>query len=214
MRWWMTCLLVFGALFAAGCIPVGVDAAYHPAGYHVKLKIGPVRILLLPRPEKQKKKRKKRKSAEKETPQKPVKKKDSGQKKSPLALPGGLDGILSLARLGCDVLGRFRRKLRVERLYLRVVFGGDAAKAAMNYGRAWAFIGALTPMLERCFVIRERDMQPELRYEQPGMTLEAQLVLTITIARALALALFAGVEFLKLMKNTKKGGAKYEPSSV
>lgn len=212
MTWWMICLLILGVLIAIGCIPVGVDAAYSQAGYYVKLKIWLFRITLLPRPEKPKraKKPKKPKQEKKTEPagDQPEKKKKS----SPL--PGGVDGILSLVQLGCDVLGDLRRKLRVDKLYLHVVFGGDAAKAAMNYGRAWALIGTLTPMLERVFIIRERDMQPELRYAQSGMAIDARLVMSITIGRSLALALRAGVKFLKLMKENKKGGAEHEPSSV
>ena len=122
--------------------------------------------------------------------------------------------MLSLARLACDVLGDLRRKLRVEKLTIYVRFGGDAAKAAINYGRAWAAIGALMPMLDRLFVIREREICPELCYEQKSMTLDTRLVMSITIGRALSLALRAGVKFLKFMANNKKGGAENEPSSV
>lgn len=212
MTWWMTLLVIALALFLIGCIPVGVDAGYSPDGYYVKLKIWLLRFTLLPRPEKQKQTPKKKpvekpKKAEKTA--EPAK-----QKKKSSFVPGGLDGIFSLVQLGCDVLGDLRRKLRVEKLTLHVRFGGDAAKAAMNYGRAWAAIGALTPMLDRIFVIRERTLCPELCYEQEGMTVEARLVMTITIGRALSLALRAGVKFLKFMANNKKGGAKNEPSSV
>lgn len=212
MTWWMICLLIAGVLIAIGCIPVGVDAAYSPAGYYVKLKIWLFRITLLPRPEKPKRAKKPKK--EKREKKRPAADEAPKEKKQSSLIPSRLDGILSLVQLGCDVLGDLRRKLRVEKLYLHVVFGGDAAKAAMNYGRAWALIGTLTPMLERIFVIRERDMQPELRYEQNGMAVDARLVMSITIGRSLALALRAGVKFLKLMNENKKGGAEHEPSSV
>lgn len=213
MTWWMICLLILGALIAIGCIPVGVDAAYNQEGYYVKLKIWLFRVTLLPRPEKPKRAKKQKKKAKQE--KKPEASGDQPEKpKKASPLPGGVDGILSLVQLGCDVLGDLRRKLRVDKLYLHVIFGGDAAKAAMNYGRAWALIGALTPMLERIFIIRERDMQPELRYEQSGMAVDARLVMSITIGRSLALALRAGVKFLKLMNKNKKGGAEHEPSSV
>lgn len=209
MTWWGICLLVLGVLVAIGCIPVGVDAGYDPPGYFLKLKIGPFRVTLLPRPEKKKPAKKQKKKPAGEPKKKPPK-----EAKKTSAFPGGLDGIVSLLELACAVLGDLRRKLRVELLYLRVCFGGDAAKAAMQYGRAWAAIGALTPMLERLFVIRTRDMQPELCYAQEGMQVRARLVLTMTIGRGFALALRAGVGFLKILMKNKKGGAKHEPSSV
>ena len=102
-------------------------------------------VTLLPRPQKQKKKPKKEKKEE--APKKAAKAPE--EKKKTSVIPGGLDGIFSLVQLGCDVLGDFKRKLRVEKLMLHVTFGGDAARAAINYGKAWAAIGALTPMLDR-----------------------------------------------------------------
>lgn len=211
MSWWMIVLLVLAVLFAIGLIPVGVDAGYGADGYFVKLKIWLLRATLLPQREKQKKPKKQKE--EKKREEAPAK---EGEEKKKFSLPGGIDGIFAIVNFACDVLGDLRRKLRVEKLYLHITFGGsdDAAKAAINYGRAWAVIGALDPMLNRIFVIRERDVQPELRYDQQGMRAEARLILTITIGRALSLALRAGVGAIKLMKELKKGGAVNEPSSV
>ena len=39
------------------------------------------------------------------------------------------------------------------------------------------------------------------------MSVDARLILTITIGRALALGLKAGLGFLKLLNDSKKGGA-------
>ena len=86
-----------------------------------------------------------------------------------------LSDILALADLACDTLGNLRRKLR-----------------------------AITPSLERLFVIKKRDIQPILDYNEKEMKLDAQLVLTITIGRAICLALRALVRFLKLWLNKKK----------
>ena len=67
-----------------------------------------------------------------------------------------------------------------------------------------AALGALTPKLEQLFVIKKRDIQPILDYNEKEMKLDAQLVLTITIGRAICLALRALVRFLKLWLNKKK----------
>ena len=116
-----------------------------------------------------------------------------------------LSDILALADLACDTLGNLRRKLRVEVLVLHVTLdGSDPAKAAMLYGRVWAALGALPPKLEQLFVIKKRDIQPILDYNEKEMKLDAQLVLTITIGRAICLVLRALVRFLKLWLNKKK----------
>lgn len=209
MTWWMVLLLVLAVLVLIGCIPVGVDAAYRPEGLFVAAKLGPFRLQILPqKPKKPKKPKKTPESAKTAAPtaEKSAAAAPDAPKKS-LSLPGGMDGILRIAQLAVDVLGDLRRKLRVDELTVRVTIGGDPADAALAYGRAWALTGALTPLLERIFVIKKRDIQPVLDYNEDKMSVSARLVLTITIGRALALALRAGVGFLRLLHETKKGGA-------
>ena len=131
----------------------------------------------------------------------------TGREKKPNPLlSGGVDGILELLDLGVQTLGDLRRKLRVEELTLHVCIGGsdDPAAAAMRYGRAWAAIGAITPALDRLFVIKKRDIQPALDYNETSMKVDARLITTITIGRSLALALHAGVRFLKILNQRKK----------
>ena len=57
------------------------------------------------------------------------------------------------------------------------------------------------------FVIKKRDICPILDYNREQMSVDAHLILTITIGRALALGLKAGLGFLKLLNDSKKGGA-------
>lgn len=199
--WWMTLLVIFAVLVLIGCIPVGVDARYGADGIFLAAKIGPLRLQLLP----QKPKKKKKKPAKQPPAVKPAEKKPAEKKQNPL-LSGGVDGLLQLLGLAFDTLGDLRRKLRVNELTLHVTVpgGDDPAKAAMNYGRAWAAIGALTPAVERLFVIKKRDIQPELNYNETQMKVDAHLVTTITIGRSLALALRAGVGFLKILNERKK----------
>ena len=209
--WWMTVLVILAVLVLIGCIPVGVDAAYGEGGVLLSAKIGFFRLQILPaKPKKQKKPKKPKQqkpaaspapSAAPDAPAEPAAKKK-------LALPGGLRGILRLVNLALSTLGDLRRKLRVEELTLHVTFAGDdPADAALHYGQAWAAVGALMPALDRLFVIKKRDIQPFLDYNETDMQLDAHLTITITIGRSLALALRAGIRFLKIMNQRKKGGA-------
>ncbi len=206
MTWWMIVLLILAVFFLIGCIPVGADVSYLGGVLTVKAKIGLLRLTLLPKkPKKPQKQKKSKKSKKKPKPEK------QKEKKKPQPLSGGISGVMELLQFACDTLGDLRRKLRMERLELHVRFGAgdDAAKTAISYGRAWALIGTMLPMLERIFVIKERDIGAELDYnKEEKMTLDAQLCITITIGRALALALRAGIRFLKIYKETNKGGAE------
>ena len=200
--WWMTLLAIFAALVLIGCIPVGVDARYNAEGVFLAAKLGPIRLQLLP----QKPKKKRTQQKQQKKPEKAPEKAASQEKKPNPILSGGVDEILQLLDIVLDTLGDLRRKLRVNELTLHVTVPGsdDPAKAAMNYGRAWAAIGALTPTMERLFVIKKRDIRPELDYNETQMKADAHLVTTITIGRSLALALRAGVGFLKILNERKK----------
>ena len=201
--WWMTLLVILAVLVLIGCIPVGVDARYNADGVFLAAKLGPFRLQLLP--QKPKKKPKKRKQQQKQPEKAPASSEPQGKKSNPL-LSGGVDGMLQLLDLAFDTLGDLRRKLRVNELTLHVLIGGaeDPAKAAMGYGRAWAAIGAIMPSLERLFVIKKRDIRPALDYTISNTQVDAHLVTTITIGRSLALALRAGIRFLKLLNERKK----------
>ena len=201
MSGWFVLGIIAAVFVLIGCIPVGVDARYHENALALRLKIGFFNMQVLPaKPKKKKAAPKKEKSAPKNAAAKPAKPKKQFQ------MPKlTLQDILALADLACDTLGNLRRKLRVEVLVLHVTLGGsDPAKAAILYGRAWALIGMLNPKLEQLFVIKKRDIQPVLDYNEKEMKVDAHLALTITIGRAVSLAARAGVRFLKLWLNKKK----------
>ena len=207
--WWMTVLVILAVLVLIGCIPVGVDAAYGEGGVLLSAKISFFRLRILPaKPKKPKKPKKAKKSKQQKPAASPAPSaapdaptaETAPQKK--LALPGGLRGILRLVNLALSTLGDLRRKLRVEELTLHVTFAGDdPADAALHYGQAWAAVGALMPALDRLFVIKKRDICPILDYNREQMSVDAHLILTITIGRALALGLKAGLG--QLMTSTE-----------
>ena len=201
MSGWLVLGIIAAVFVLIGCIPVGVDARYHENALALRLKIGFFTMQVLPeKPKKKKAEAKKKKPAAKKQDVKPAKPKKQFQ------MPKlTLQDILALVDLACDTLGNLRRKLRVEVLVLHVTLGGsDPAKAAILYGRAWALIGMLNPKLEQLCVIKKRDIQPVLDYNEKEMKVDAHLALTITIGRAISLAGRAGVRFLKLWLNKKK----------
>ena len=215
-------LITLGIVVLLAILPLGASVKYDAEGPLVKLIAGPVKITLFPRPKKPKKEKKPKepeKAPEKkerpapaspkepakeqpaETPEKPEKKKSGGP----------VTDFLPLLKVALDLLNDFRRKLRVNRLEVKLVMaGGDPCDLAMNYGKAWAAIGNLMPRLERVLVIKKRDIDVECDFTASQTTIYARLDLTITLGRILAIAVVYGVravvEFLKIM-NKRKGGA-------
>ncbi len=194
MSGWVIVLSIAAVLIAIGMIPLGVDAQYRDMCLAVRVRVGPFGILVFP-------KEKRQLEAKKETTNEPKQK-----KKLPFA--GDWDSFLALLQLLFDLLGELRRKIRAELIEVHLLTGGaDAAKSAIAYGRAWALIGGVTPLLERLFVIRKRDICPVLDYTKTKMEFDARLVFTITVARLLALAVRAGLGYLRLQSKHEKGGA-------
>ena len=185
-------------LFLLGQVRVGLRGEYTVSGLKVWARLGVLKLRLLPW-------RKKKPAREKKPLPKPIQK----ETEKPKTLPGGaLDYARELLPLALEAAGQFRRKLQVDELRLRLVAGSsDPADAALHYGQAWAAVGALMPALDRLFVIKKRDICPILDYNREQMSVDAHLILTITIGRALALGLKAGLGFLKLLNDSKKGGA-------
>lgn len=209
MSWWMIVLLVLAVLDFIGCILVGVDVGFD-GELRVSLKIGFIRVRILPSKPKKPKKQKKKQPAAKKPAQKPA-----AAPKKPL-FSGDPKELRALLQLGVQTLGDLRRKLRVEVLTLFVYFGGgdDPAKNAIAYGRAWAVIGSITPLLDQLFVIQKRRIEPRFAPQEDKLRVEGRIVLTITIGRALALGIRAGLGFLRIVSNKKKGDAEHEPPSV
>ena len=209
MSWWMIVLLVLAVLDFIGCILVGVDAGFD-GELRLSLKIGFIRVRILPSKPKKPKKQKMKQPAAKKPAQKPA-----AAPKKPL-FSGDPKDLRALLQLGVQTLGDLRRKLRVEVLTLFVYFGGgdDPAKNAIAYGRAWAVIGSITPLLDQLFVIQKRRIEPRFAPQEDKLRVEGRIVLTITIGRALALGIRAGLGFLRIVSNKKKGDAEHEPPSV
>ena len=215
MGWWIT----LGILTLLALVPVGVRVCYDAEGPLVKLVLGPVKLTLFPgpkkdqKPEKEKKeqlsKRKAKKTAEEanlpKPPQPPAEKKPKGKK------GGSLKDFLPFVKLAFDFLGDFRRKLRMNELYLRLILASsDPCDLAVNYGKTWTAVGNFLPALERWFVIQKRDVEVECDFTASETKVIARLEITITLGRLLSLAAVYAVRGLKeffVFRNKRKGGA-------
>ena len=209
-------IITLGILVLLAILPLGASVKYDADGPLVRLIAGPVKITLFPRP---KKPEKEKKQKEQKAESKPAAKKKPAQKKAeePEKQPeekksgGPVTDFLPLLKVALDLMNDFRRKLRVNRLEVKLVMaGGDPCDLAINYGKAWAAIGNLMPRLEKVLVIKKRGIDVECDFVASKTTIYARLDLTITLGRILAIAVVYGVravvEFIKI-NNKRKGGA-------
>ena len=214
---WLIALIILTGL---AILPLGVSALYDADGAVVRVIAGPVRIKVFPLKKKKKSQPKEEQSKKDVTSAKPPKETPSAseapektlrsllpplpEEKKKLSF-GDIEKFLPLVRVALDFLGDFRRKLRVNRLDVKVILAGDdPCDLATNYGRAWTALGNLWPRLERLFVIRKRDVQVECDFTGDKTLIYARLDLTITLGRILGLAVRYGIRGLKEFKKKKK----------
>lgn len=193
---WLIALAVLAAL---AILPIGVSAIYDAGGAAVWMIVGPIRLRVYPSDKKKDRKPEEKKEKKKETA--------SSTKKT----GGSITDFIPLAQVVLDFVKEFFRILRVRRLELKVILAGDdPCDLAINYGRAWAALGNLTPLLDQCLVIKKRDMEVECDFMADTTTVYARADLTITLGRLLSRTLWHGGralrEYTKII-NLRKGGA-------
>lgn len=209
-------LIPFGVLFLLAVLPLGVRVNYDSDGPRVKVILGPVKFTVYPLPKKEKKKKEPAKKQEKKEeaqeenlpkPHQPPKQEKPKEKKQ----GGSLTDFIPFVKLIFNFLGDFRRKLRLDNLYLRLVLASsDPCDLAVNYGKTWAAVGNLLPALEKWFVIKKRDVEVECDFTASETLVVAKIDVTITLGRLLSLLVTYAVRALKEylnFRNKRKGGA-------
>ena len=197
----MGALIALAVIVALAFVPLGIKAKYDEGGAAAWLRFGPFHTVLYPSNKKDKKPTKE-KTAQQDA------KKTSGTKKK----GGSFSDFFPLLDAVLDFLGDLLcRKMRVKKLQAKIILAGDdPCDLAINYGKAWAALGNLVPVLERFFIIKKRDLQVECDFTAEKTLIDAHLELTITLGRLLHLGLRYGVrvlrEYLKIVK-LRKGGA-------
>lgn len=202
-------LIAFGVLFLLAIFPLGILVRYHDKGFFVDVTAGFLRFRLYPR---KKKEENKAEDEELESALSSLKKaKDKLPKKDtdkPKEKGGKLRKFMPYARTALDFLGELRQKIRVKRLELKVIMAGDdPCDLALNYGRAWAAVGNLYPVLERTFVINRRKVEVECDFTADETRIIGRLDITITLGRLIALAVRYGIRVLRVYLKIRKGGA-------
>lgn len=204
----MLALKIIGGIVLFFCllmlIPVGARAIYSEDGLFLWFKIACFSIRLVPM-------QKKGRPAKGDKPKKP--KKDRQQKpKGDLAVrseqtqeakkPGELKKLLPLIRPGLTAMSRLRRKLTIRqmRVYYRIGGAEDPAGAAMKYGIVAAGGGALFPLVNSAFRVKDWDVdlnvdfesdQTRVAFAAEGGGCLGQLVITALALGVSALKIYA-----------------------
>ena len=208
---WIIVILVLLLILT---FPIGIDLAYSPERFWLKLKLGPFRMLIMPGGGK--KKRKKKKAAEAQ----PKPEEAAGAKKKRRLPKLGLDDIRTLAEIVLKAIRRFRAHLSVDKLFLDwTSASADPYAAVVQYGRVNALLGALAGPVHRTFHIRHEDVRVGLDLEATKPIIDAQLVMSLQVWEILLIAVCAGASGIRWYLKKKRieraaaeGSAGKEPA--
>ena len=195
MRLLLTAALILAALLLLGQIRFGAQVLCSSAGVKLKLKIGPVKITLLPQKEKKRPEKKPKK------PKKP--------KKAAEGPPLGPEEIIALVKqalpVALEAAGRLKRKIRVDRLYLDVAVGGeDPAAAATAYGGLNAAIGMIWPLVEQNLHVKDRRIRTRADFLETRTRVDLDAAATLTVGQALALAFWLAPKLPRILRTIMK----------
>ena len=185
--------------------PFGVSADYSAGDVRVSARVMSFNLPLYPKPERPKKEKKaaKPKKEKKKAPEAEAKSAKPKKEKPPLVTK---DMVPDLLRLLGRTLSRFRRKLTVNRFMLHVTIAGedDPDDAVMTYGVVNSTVATVGSAAGRLFNVRRSDVQTGMDFSAAKTQVEFGLTVTLNAARILAVALVAGIGFIKIKRKAAK----------
>ena len=186
-------LVILLALFF---LPIGFCAIYRQSNAGVWLLIGPFKFRVFPGNKKEK----------------DAKQKNENKVGEDLPKDGNLQNFWLTVRTILQFLEEFRKKIHVKNLEIQLVLAGDdPSDLAVNYGRTWAAVGSLIPVLEHYLTIKKQNIQVKCDFEAEQTQIFARLDATISLIRAVHLLSKHGIKSIKQLlelKKLRKGGAE------
>lgn len=183
-------LLIALVLFLLGLIRVGGEAEYSSEGFWAKIKVGALRFQVFPI----RKKEKVAKTAKTE------RKTSKTEGKTEEKKGGAAELVKSALPIVGEALRGLKRRIRIDMLELNYTACGanDAAGAAMTFGYANAAVGAILPIFEENFELKDYHVHIGLDFKAKSPAIYLFISFSGRIG---ALLLFFVRIFLKFLKN-------------
>lgn len=192
MRGWLIFGIVLLCLWLVGRLRLGAAVRYGQE-LAVDLRIGPFQAHILPTPPEKTGKPPKAKKPKKE---KPPKTEPAAPKQKKWGVSDIVSLVLDLIPVAVEALGKLRRKLCIERLYVDWMGAGaeDAAKAAILCGRLQTAVGTMLPALETAADLRSYRIRLDVDYNADKMALTADAAASFTLGQLVCIALWLAVK--------------------
>lgn len=202
-------LIALGIIILLAILPLGVRILYNAEGLFVWICIGPIKLLWFPDTEE-------KDEEEKEKTKKTIYMAAGKQRKvnTENKTGGLLTDFIDIVKAYLMLLRLLRPKVRIKRLEMNLVMASDdPCDLAVNYGKAWAIVGNLIPLLESALVIKKRDIQVGCDFEASQTRIYARADIKIMLYRLIGVVftyVYRLVKQYSNVKNSGKDGNKHE----
>lgn len=200
MTTWIVLAGILIFLWLLAQIRVGAAASYSETVFSMDVKIGPKKIQILP-------------SKASGEAKKPKQSKKTGDKqdhapagaKPKRSMKDTVSTVLHFLPLVGEAAGRLKRKIRIDDINLRIIWGApDPADAAKGYGTVNAVMGILWSAVEHNFKIIKHDLSVDIDFEREEPEFSGDVRITVTIGQITVLALILGIKALKIYLGVRR----------
>ena len=180
--------VIIAIIVAIMLVPVGADVAYEGGELRLSAKVCGMLLQLIPKPPADETKPKKEKKPKKPKKQKkqPEEQTQTGEEKpkKKLDLDFSMDEIMGLVKSVLRGLGRFGRKLSVDRFLLHYTAAGkDPYNTAMTFGYVNGALTTLAPICRRSFDAKDVDVWTDVDFTTEKTKVDFGVALTIRIGQ-------------------------------
>ena len=180
--------VIIAIIVAIMLVPVGADVAYEGGELRLSAKVCGMLLQLIPKPPADETKPKKEKKPKKPKKQKkqPEEQAQTGEEKpkKKLNLDFSMDEIMGLVKSVLRGLGRFGRKLSVDRFLLHYTAAGkDPCNTAMTFGYVNGALTTLAPICRRSFDAKDVDVWTDVDFTTEKTKVDFGVALTIRIGQ-------------------------------
>ena len=180
--------VIIAIIVAIMLVPVGADVAYEGGELRLSAKVCGMLLQLIPKPPADETKPKKEKKPKKPKKQKkqPEEQAQTGEEKpkKKLNLDFSMDEIMGLVNSVLRGLGRFGRKLSVDRFLLHYTAAGKYPyNTAMTFGYVNGALTTLAPICRRSFDAKDVDVWTDVDFTTEKTKVDFGVALTIRIGQ-------------------------------
>lgn len=175
-------------------LPVGIRVRYQHAELKIWYVIGPVRLLRYPEDAGRKARKNRSQITIRTVLEEPI--------KANKVYNNLLGDFLAELKTTLGLFWHLRPKLRIKKLMLKLTLAGsDPATISMQYGGAWAAVGAIFPILEEGFVLKKREIDVNCDFSGGMTTLDAKLDISIGLGRLILCLVRYSLNTLEKVEN-------------